>query len=81
MHSGCADPGDPRARELNVIFEQQAMGSRCFRSYPEQLPYFEGLELVEPGFVPASKWRPSYDFPDPDNPAHPMLAAGIGRKP
>ncbi len=39
------------------------MGSKCFRSYEEQLPYFDGLEMVEPGFVPASKWRPSSDFP------------------
>jgi hypothetical protein len=81
MHCGCADPGDPRAKELNRIFAETGMGTRCFRPVEEQLVYFDGLELVEPGFVPANTWRPHPDFPDPDNPAHAMLVAGIGRKP
>lgn len=81
MHCGCADPGDPRAKELNRIFAETHMGTRCFRPVEEQAVYFDGLEMVEPGFVPANKWRPSPDFPDPDNPAHAMLVAGIGRKP
>lgn len=81
MHCGCADPGDPRAKELNRIFNETHMGSRCFRPVEEQLAYFDGLELIEPGFVTASTWRPNPDFPDPDNPAHAMLVAGIGRKP
>jgi hypothetical protein len=81
MHCGCADPGDPRAKELNRIFAETHMGSRCFRPVEEQLVFFDGLELVEPGFVPANKWRANPDFPDPGNPAHAMLVAGIGRKP
>jgi SAM-dependent methyltransferase len=81
MHCGCADPGDPRAKELNRIFAETHMGSRCFRPVEEQLVYFDGLELVEPGFVTANKWRPKPDFPDPGNPAHSMLVGGIGRKP
>jgi hypothetical protein len=80
MHCGCADPGDPRAKELNRIFAETHMGSRCFRPVDEQLVYFDGLDLIEPGFVPANKWRPNPDFPDPGNPAHAMLVAGIGRK-
>lgn len=81
MHSGCADPGDPRARELNRIFAETGMGSRCFRPFAEQLPYFDGLDLVEPGLVACNAWRPSADFPDPHNPAHPMVIGGVGRKP
>jgi hypothetical protein len=81
VHCGCADPGDPRAKELNRIFAETHMGTRCFRPVDEQLVYFDGLELIEPGFVPANTWRPSPDFPEPDNPAHAMLVAGIGRKP
>lgn len=80
LHSGCCDPGEPRARELNRIFAEQNMGSRCFRPLNEQLRYFDGLDLVEPGLVPCNAWRPSPDFPDPDNPAHPMNIGGIGRK-
>lgn len=81
MHSGCSDPGDPRARELNRIFADTGMGSRCFRPFDEQLPYLDGLELIEPGLVACNAWRPSPDFPDPHNPAHPMIIGGIGRKP
>ncbi|MBA2309519.1 MAG: SAM-dependent methyltransferase [Pseudonocardiales bacterium] len=81
MHCGCADPGDPRALELNRIFNESAMGSRCFAPVDEQLRFFDGLDLVAPGLVPANAWRPNPDFPDSDNPAQPMLIAGIGRKP
>lgn len=77
----CSDPGDPRARELNRIFAKTGMGSRCFRPFDEQLPYFDGLDLVEPGLVACNAWRPSPDFPDPHNPAHPMVIGGVGRKP
>lgn len=81
MHCGCADPGDPRARELNRIFAETAMGSRCFAPVDEQIRFFDGLDLVEPGVVPTNEWRPSPDFPDPGDPIHPMLIGGIGRKP
>jgi hypothetical protein len=33
------------------------------------------------GFPAADKWRARPDFPDPENPAYGMLAAGFGRKP
>ena len=80
MHSGCCDPGDPRARELNRIFAETGMGSRCFRPFDGQLPYLAGLDLVEPGLVPCNAWRPNPDFPDPHDPAHHMVIGGIGRK-
>lgn len=78
--SGCCDPGEPRATELNQIFFEYQMGSRCFRPVAEQVDYLAGLEVIEPGLVPCSRWRPSFDFPDPDNPAHQMVIGGIGRK-
>jgi hypothetical protein len=81
VHCGCADPGDPRAKELNRIFMETGMGSRCFRPVAEQRAYFDGLDLIEPGFVSVNTWRPNADFPDPGNPAQAMLVGGIGRKP
>ncbi|HVB42525.1 MAG TPA: SAM-dependent methyltransferase [Streptosporangiaceae bacterium] len=39
--------------------------------------FFAGLELVEPGLVPASQWRPDAEA-DPDQPIG--LWSGIGRK-
>jgi hypothetical protein len=81
MHCGCADPGDPRAKELNRIFMETGMGSKCFRPVEDQRVYFDGLDLVEPGYVTLNKWRPHADFPDPDSPVQEMLTGGIGRKP
>ncbi|MBO2457447.1 SAM-dependent methyltransferase [Actinomadura violacea] len=39
--------------------------------------FFDGLELVEPGLVPAPEWRPDR----PHEPATGWLVAGVGRKP
>jgi hypothetical protein len=39
--------------------------------------FFDGLELVEPGVVPAPEWRPD----SPEEPRAPTMAwAGVGRK-
>ena len=81
VHSGCCDPGEARARELNQVFYEYGMGSRCFRPVADQASFFDGLELVEPGFVACNQWRPSFDFPDPDNSVHALVVGGIGRKP
>jgi S-adenosyl methyltransferase len=47
------------------------------RSPARFLPFFEGLELVEPGVVPVPHWRP-----DPDaEPVEIYSYCGVGRKP
>jgi O-methyltransferase involved in polyketide biosynthesis len=47
---------------------------------PEQIgAYFGGLQLLEPGVVPVSQWRPD---PDPAGPPQPVdTYGGVGRKP
>ncbi|QUH02403.1 SAM-dependent methyltransferase [Saccharopolyspora erythraea] len=79
--SNTCDTGEPRARELAKAFAENGMGNRCFRTWEEQIRYFDGLELVEPGLVPNNRWRPGPDVPDPDNPAHALHIGGLGRKP
>ncbi|RKT82690.1 S-adenosyl methyltransferase [Saccharopolyspora antimicrobica] len=80
MVSNTCDNGEPRAMELSRVFAESGMGSRCFRSWDEQIRYFDGLELVEPGLVPHNQWRAGPDIPEPDSPAHSMHIGGIGRK-
>lgn len=50
------------------------------RTVEEVAPWFEGLELLEPGLVEASQWRP-----DPDDAPQPTMEwiefAGVARKP
>lgn len=79
--SNTCDTGESRARELNRVFAESGLGSRCFRTWEEQIRYFDGLELVEPGLVPNNQWRPGPDVPDPDSPTHAMHIGGVARKP
>jgi len=39
--------------------------------------FFDGLDLVEPGLVSCTRWRPGPDDPDLDVPQF----CGVGRKP
>ena len=57
------------------------MGYRCFRTWHEQISYFDGLDLVAPGLVANNQWQPGTDMPDPNNPAHALHIGGLGRKP
>ncbi|MEU6262214.1 SAM-dependent methyltransferase [Saccharopolyspora shandongensis] len=79
--SNTCDTGEPRAQELGRVFAESGMGTRCFRTWDEQIRYFDGLELIEPGLVPNNLWRPGDDVPDPQNPAHAMHIGGLARKP
>ena len=46
---------------------------------PEQITaYFDGLELLDPGVVPVSQWRPD---PDPAGVRHVDTYGGVARKP
>jgi hypothetical protein len=48
-----------------------------FRPYERVVPFFDGLELVEPGIVPTTQWRP-----DPGADTTPLPGwAGVARKP
>ncbi|MFR9724917.1 SAM-dependent methyltransferase [Streptomyces sp. MS19] len=47
---------------------------------PEELGvFFDGLDLVEPGFVPCSQWRPGTRTPEPGEELD--IFGGVGRKP
>jgi S-adenosyl methyltransferase len=55
-------------------------GESAARTRDEVLPFFDGLELVEPGLVDMRAWRP--DEPVTLEPVGTVwMAAGIGRKP
>ncbi len=62
------------ADSLNKMMAEKVI----FRDRPAVARFFEGLELVEPGMVQASKWRPATDA-EAASPA--ALWAGVARKP
>ena len=51
------------------------------RSMAEIEAYFEGLELVEPGVVPVTRWRPDREPGSGGPPADLGQAGGVARKP
>ena len=76
------DTGDPAAAELQAQMAK-GWGRVKFRTLAEVRRLFGGLDLVEPGLVPISEWRP-----DPGTPPRAdygivlsMACAGLARKP
>ncbi len=74
------DSQDPASATLQAAMAQ-GLGRTQFRTLGQIRELFAGVELVEPGVVPVSEWRP-----DPGTPGvshHPVLglaAAGVGKK-
>ncbi|MEV6349042.1 SAM-dependent methyltransferase [Actinoplanes sp. NPDC051851] len=61
---------------------QQGTGRGQFRPIARIESFFHGLEMVEPGVVTASEWRPEPDTPRAaDHPVLRLAAVGLGRKP
>ena len=62
------------ADSLNKMMAEKV----TFRDRPAVARFFDGLNLVEPGLVQASKWRPTSDS-EAASPA--ALWGGVARKP
>jgi SAM-dependent methyltransferase len=77
--SNFLDDDEPRARALERAFLDGGLGTGRFRTWAEMRPFYDGLELVEPGLVYANDWRPDADTPT-DSPVHTLLAGGVGIK-
>ncbi|GAA2442043.1 SAM-dependent methyltransferase [Streptomyces macrosporus] len=74
------DPGTWERLHRMAEAANTSMGRE--RTREEILPFFEGLEFVEPGLVPPHRWKPEPDQPFADaTDAEVSLYAGIARKP
>jgi predicted O-methyltransferase YrrM len=76
---------DDVSRDAQRIYKNSS-ASIIPRSRDEIIRFFDGLDLVEPGVVDASEWRP--DLPSGElplvpgsGPSHPLGYGGVGRKP
>jgi SAM-dependent methyltransferase len=79
LASNFLDDDDPRAKEAELSITGN-FGTGRFRTWEEQRPFFDGLELVEPGLVYANDWRPDDEI-EKDSPWHTFYCGGVGRKP
>jgi hypothetical protein len=75
------DAGDPAAADLQAAM-QRGLGRGQFRTWEQIRGLFDGLDLVEPGLVLVSQWRPERDAPSLDDwPVLRLACAGVARKP
>jgi hypothetical protein len=78
--SNFLDDDEPRAKAAERAFMDSGLKRGRFRTWTEQSRFFEGLELVEPGFVYVNDWRPD-ERTTTDPTVRTLHAGGIGRKP
>jgi hypothetical protein len=74
-----SDFGSPEEAALYARLLEEGRADVWTRDKAEFTAIFDGLELVEPGVVPASEWRPEGDGPLPDR-KEINVWSGIGRK-
>ncbi|WP_255431291.1 SAM-dependent methyltransferase [Streptacidiphilus sp. PB12-B1b] len=61
---------------------RQGVGRGQFRSLAEVAAFLDGLELLEPGVVTVTEWRPDADTPAvTEHPVLRLAAVGVARKP
>jgi len=74
------DSGDPATAEVQAIM-QAGMSRGQFRTKEQILTFFGDLELVPPGLVTVSDWRPdAHTARIQDHPVLRMACAGVARK-
>ncbi|MEE6259765.1 SAM-dependent methyltransferase [Plantactinospora sonchi] len=70
---------NPELNDVMRIWNESANPPYAMRSPEEIASYFDGLELVEPGLVDVTEWRPD---PSPSGPPRRLdNLVGVGRKP
>lgn len=73
---GCHDINRAEADDIVGYWNEYGTPKIVYRGSDQIARFFDGLELLEPGVVPCSRWRPDPDDPDIDVNQY----AGVGRK-
>ena len=68
------------ARKMEEMFLHSPMGSGTFRTWPEVLELFDGLEFVKPGLTLCADWWPDGPHLKPLNQAQQCIVGGVARK-
>jgi O-methyltransferase involved in polyketide biosynthesis len=68
-----------KAHKVEKIFNE-TLGTGRWRTQEEILSYFGDLELVEPGLVPMSEWRPDAETPYDQTDTRMTFVGGVARK-
>jgi len=62
-----------------AVHYKKVTSGATLRGRDEILRFFAGLELIDPGLVQVSHWRP--DEPEPADADKVWILGGVGRKP
>ena len=68
------------ARRMEDVFLHSPMGSGLFRTQPEIMDMFPGLELVTPGLVRCVDWWPDGPRIKPLDPVQYCIVGAVGKK-
>lgn len=80
LSHGTPDTAEKEAGDRAAEFYRSNVADGQARSRAGILAFFDGLDLVEPGLVPAPRWRPDGNGPEiPDEKA--LILVGVARKP
>jgi S-adenosyl methyltransferase len=71
---------NPEAAARGARAYDKATARMTMRSHADVLRFFDGLQLVDPGLVQVSRWRPDGEVPNLPG-GHPWVWAGVGLKP
>lgn len=79
LSHGTEDTTEPEKSERAADFYRSNVSDGQARPRETILRFFDGLDLVEPGVVPVTRWRPDGQGPQiPDHRA--LILAGVARK-
>ncbi|MFE5393273.1 SAM-dependent methyltransferase [Streptomyces sp. NPDC056568] len=57
---------DPEFEQAQDAYNESGAAPYVLRTVEQITAYFDGLELVDPGVVPVTRWRPDADSPAPE---------------
>ncbi len=74
---GCYDINQAQAEDIQSYWNERGTPKIYYRSAAEIESFFDGLDLLEPGVLSCSRWRPGSDDPDLEV----NQFCGVARKP
>ncbi|GGK73696.1 hypothetical protein Sme01_32940 [Sphaerisporangium melleum] len=80
-HGYTGEIGSRTDQQVRAVYTKTATGSVKPRDHAEIARYFDGMELLPPGLVPVSAWRPESELDAEIDLSKPTIIGGVARLP
>ncbi|MFC4533878.1 SAM-dependent methyltransferase [Sphaerisporangium dianthi] len=80
-HGYTGEVGSRTDQQVRALYTRTATGSVKPRDHAEIMRYFDGMELLPPGLVPVSSWRPEFEGDAEIDLSKPTIIGGVARLP